>query len=132
MRQREPRERDPEYMGFVAGLPCVACLARGVYKRGVHVAHLRAASPEHDKRYTGKGEKPHDRWTLPLCPPHHTGDKLRIRGHQHEMDEVEFYAQFGINPFDLCQALVGAYMAGHAGAPVIARFIAAGKKIVHG
>lgn len=128
MRQREPRERDPDYCGFIARLPCPACLADGRYNREVQVAHLRAGSLKHDKRDTGKSEKPHDRWTTPLCMPHHQGDKRAVRTTQHAMDEVEFWAQFGIDPFDLCLALVEAYKAGASGGAVIARFVAAGRK----
>lgn len=132
MRQREPRERDPEYCAWIAGLPCCACMSRGIYKRGVHVAHLRAGSLEHDKRSTGGQEKPHDRWTLPLCPPHHTGDRGRINEHQHGMGEVEFYERLSIAPFDLCLELNAAFVAGVSGAPVITRHIAARKKEAHG
>lgn len=132
MRQREPRELDPEYKGWIAKLPCPACFALGRYNRQVQVAHLRAGSLEHGKRHTGKAEKPHDRWTLPLCMPHHQGDKRAARVTQHAMSEEAFWEHFGINPFELCLALNEAFKAGHPGAPVIARFIAAGKREIHG
>lgn len=128
MRQREPRERDPAYLGWVAKLPCVACLAIGRWNRHVQVAHLRASSLDHDKRETGKAEKPADKWTTPLCMPHHQGDSRVVLISQHKMGELDFWAAFGIDPFDLCLALVEAYVNGRSGASVIARFVAAGKR----
>lgn len=122
------RELDPEYMGAIARLPCLACAVRGVWKYGVQVAHLRAGSPEHGKPYTGKATKPSDRWTLPLCQPHHTGDRQKVRITQHHMDEVEFWQAFGINPFDACLALNQAYDAGKSLAPVLATIAANGRK----
>ncbi len=119
-------------MSWIAKLMCPACLADGKYNRQVQVAHLRAGSLEHGKRPTGGAEKPSDRWTTPLCMPHHTGDKRGAHVHQHVMDEVEFWASFGINPFDLCNALVEAYMAGRPGHGVIATFVANGKRALHG
>lgn len=128
LRQREPRERDPEYMGWIARLPCPACLAHGRYNTQVQVAHLRASSLEHDKRETGKSEKPHDKWTTPLCQPHHTGDNMRVRDSQHSMGELDFWALYGINPFDLCLELNAAFATGLPGANVIAHHVAKGKK----
>lgn len=108
--ERDPRQRDPAFLGYVARLPCLACMVGGKVKWGVQVAHLRAASPEHEKRYTGKGEKPSDRWVLPLCQPHHTGDLSRVEFSQHEMSELDFWARLGIaDPFQVCIDLYGAY-----------------------
>lgn len=116
--QRDPRERDPAYLGWVATLPCIACMVAGMVKRGVHVAHLRASSLEHGKRETGKGEKPHDIWTTPLCPPHHENGNRS----QHHVGEDAFWRGLGINPFELCLALHAAYEAKAPGFAVIARF----------
>lgn len=132
LRHRTPRERDPAYMGWVAQLPCAACLVRGTFKRGVHVAHLRTGSLEHGKRDTGGAEKPDDRWTLPLCPPHHTGDARRVSISQHAMNELEFWAAHGINPFTLCIDLRTAYAADLPGTPVISKAAARGRRIIEG
>lgn len=107
---RDPRVRDPQYLGWVAKLPCLACMVRGTVKWGVHVAHLRAGSEEHGKRPTGKAEKPSDIWTLPLCPPHHVGDIRVTRLTQHGMGELEFWAELGIDdPFQVCLDLRAIY-----------------------
>lgn len=115
--QRDPRERDPKYLGWVATLPCIACMVGGIVKRGVQVAHLRASSLEYGKRETGKGEKPHDVWTTPLCPEHHVNGNRS----QHHVGEEAFWMGLGINPFAFCLALREAYEAGKPGYAVIAR-----------
>lgn len=117
LRQREPAIKDRAYLGWIARLPCVACLAEGHGLRyGVHVAHLRVSSLEYGKRHCGKGEKPSDRpWTLPLCPPHHMNDRQA----QHNVGEEVFYTRLQVNPFALCLALAEAQAASRSGIPVI-------------
>ena len=114
---KSPRERNSRYLGWVASLPCVACMTEGKTTFGVHVAHLRMGSIAHDKRETGMAEKPSDRWTTPLCPSHHVnGNKA-----QHHFGEDQFWREIGIDPFALCKALWFAYDAGKSGLPIIAR-----------
>ncbi len=118
-------------MGMIAKLPCLACLCDGKFKRGVHVAHLRAQSLQYEKPYTAKGRKPSDRWTLPLCPPHHTGDKSRIRVSQHEMDEESFWALHGISDiFAVCIDLGQAYDQGRPLGPILAHHASLARKAV--
>ncbi len=57
------------------------------------------ASPVHGKRETGKGEKPDDKWTVPLCKLHHE--------EQHVYGEEAFWSHPKINPCDLALALWG-------------------------
>lgn len=133
--QRDPRVRDPAYMGWIAQLPCAACMGEGRVKWGVHVAHLRAGSVEHDKRDVGKAEKPSDVWTLPLCPPHHTGDARVTKISQHHMAELDFWAHFGIDPFQLCLDLRAAYQSGGRrteGVAVITKAAARGRRAQEG
>lgn len=118
--QRRPREHNAPYMGFIAALPCAVCMAGGRVVHGVHVAHLRAGSELHGKRATGMQEKPSDQWTLPLCPPHHVNGP---KSQHHFGDEVGFWAQFNIDPFELSLALQEAYAKGLNGLAVMARFI---------
>lgn len=126
--QRQPRERNSPYMGWISRLPCVACYAEGKVNRQVQVCHLRAGSLEHGKRPTGLGEKPSDQFTLSLCHGHHTGDIRVTKRSQHQQDELAFWDGYGINPFDLCIALQEAYRAGTSGFTVIAAFVARAKK----
>jgi hypothetical protein len=125
---RDPRQRDPAFLAYVAKCPCAACMVSGAVVWGVHVAHIRAGSLEHDKRPTGMAEKPSDRWVTPLCPAHHTGDVRRTRVSQHAMGELEFWESFGINPFDLATALFDAFERGQSGPAVIATFAARGRR----
>lgn len=124
-RAKDPRQHESAYMGWIAKLPCLACMAiDGTFTRGVHVAHLRAGSLEHDKRPTGMAEKPSDWWTLPLCPPHHVNGNAS----QHHVGEERFWAQLRVNPFDACVALKAQYLAGGRGYPIIARLAAAARR----
>jgi hypothetical protein len=126
--QRRPRERNSEYAGWIAGLPCVACMCEGKVVRGVHVSHVRAPSAAHGKRETGKAEKPSDQpWTCPLCPPHHLNGGRKSQ-HHYPGGEEKFWTDKGINVFDLCLALSDAYPNTSAGMAVIARFAAEGRR----
>lgn len=124
---RTPRERDQPYMGWVAKLPCIGCLARrGVLVRGVQVAHCRAAYPEEGIfwRSVGKQEKPHDRRTTPLCPDCH----LNGRNAQHRMNEELWWDELGVYPPEFCAALIKAYDTGQGGFAVVAHFAALAKR----
>lgn len=80
-------------MGWIAQLPCVVCGAEPV-----EVAHVRMAAPEFGKRQTGKGERPSDWWSLPLCPRcHRTGPDA-----QHKSGEREWWVARGIDPIKTC------------------------------
>lgn len=66
-RQRRPRVEDPKYLERIRLLPCCVCGASGPSD----AAHIRMSDAEWgghwNKRSTGMGEKPSDRWALPLC-----------------------------------------------------------------
>lgn len=119
---RDPRWRSPPYLGWIAGLPCIAHMARTAQiKHEVQVAHVRASYPEEEGwREVGKGEKPHDWRTLPLCVRCHLDGPEA----QHKSNEAEWYERLGIYPPDVCAALMVAYQAGMPGHPIIARFAA--------
>ena len=98
--QRKPRKRDKEHLAAVSQLPCAV---PGCGRVRVHVAHLRYASALDDARICGKGEKPDDWRTLPLCPEHHLFGPVA----QHAMNEEAFWRELGINPYALARALFG-------------------------
>jgi len=87
---RSPRSEDPQYLDYLRQQPCCICGDNTT----VEAAHLRIGSINDGKRSTGMGEKPSDRWALPLCGEHHR--------EQHSMNELEFWARYGIDPFSLC------------------------------
>lgn len=94
LRQRQPRQEDPAYLAYVRTLPCLICLRPGPSD----AAHIRTAAPQYGKRYTGKGEKPDDKWVLPLCRAHHEA--------QHRESELGWWAGMGVaDPFAIAVAL---------------------------
>lgn len=90
--KKRPRVENGAHLKFVRRLPCVCCGSRNV-----EAAHIRMGSLIHAKRDSGKGEKPDDKWTLPLCRSHHA--------EQHSMAEVAFWRVQGIDPFLLALIL---------------------------
>lgn len=118
VRQREPRVRDKPYLGFIAGLPCVACACRGHVRRPVEVAHCKAGFAEAGWRPFGHSEKSHDRRATPICAEdHRTGPRA-----QHANlggDEAHWWRSLGIYPPTFCAALSEAYDAGTDGAAVV-------------
>jgi hypothetical protein len=93
LRQRQPRERDNKHLDYIRSLPCCICGDDTT----VEAAHIRTGALEYGKPYTGKAEKPSDKWTLPVCGVHHR--------EQHTMNEMAFWAKYGINPFLLAMTL---------------------------
>jgi hypothetical protein len=97
LRQRDPRQRDDKHLAFVRQQPC--CLP--FCKRQAEPAHLRMDNLAIGKELTGKGEKPHDRYTVPLCPYHH---RLGVDC-QHSMNEREWWQLRGIDPWKIAASL---------------------------
>lgn len=90
LRQRQPRQTEAAHLAFLRTLPCVICHREG----DVHAAHIRYASVAHGKRETGAGEKPSDRFAVPLCGHHHLwGGKDA----QHSRGEKQWWPDQGIN-----------------------------------
>ena len=92
LRQRQPREQNEKHLRFVAGLPCVICGSTQV-----QAAHVRFADLTVGKEYTGKQEKPADKYTVPLCVSHHA--------QQHRFDERAWWEMTCIDPVELALAL---------------------------
>lgn len=91
--QRQPRKRNTAHLVFVASKRCCVCNSWPV-----EVAHIRMASAEHDKPITGMGQKPDDRWVVPLCPTCHRK--------QHSMSEyVYWFTHEDIDPFKIAMDL---------------------------
>lgn len=97
LRQKTPRERDEAHLRFVRTQPC--CLP--FCKREAEPAHLRMANLSIGKELTGKGEKPSDKFTVPLCPYHHrTGIDC-----QHNSNETEWWQRTGLDPWKIAASL---------------------------
>jgi hypothetical protein len=97
MNQRQPRIEEPAYLAFVRKLPCLIC-----QRPGSDPAHLRTAARQYGKRQTGMGEKPDDKWVLPLCRHHHD--------EQHSRNELAWWTSYGIpDPFAVAMALYASW-----------------------
>lgn len=97
LRQRDPRQEDPKHLAFIRTQPC--CLP--FCKREAEPAHLRMDNLLIGKELTGKGEKPHDKFSVPLCPYHHR-DGIDC---QHNSNEKEWWALTGLNPWAIAASL---------------------------
>jgi Protein of unknown function (DUF968) len=86
------RVKSPNYLDFIRSLPCVICGDNTT----VEAAHIRFGDRRAAKRPTGMGEKPDDRWALPLCGKHHRK--------QHEIGERLFWYLSG-DPIFVAMAL---------------------------
>jgi hypothetical protein len=89
MPERDPRQHDDGYLAYIRQQRCCICGDNLT----VEAAHLRIGSINDGKRNTGMAEKSSDKWALPLCVTHHR--------EQHTMNEREFWASYGIDPFAL-------------------------------
>jgi hypothetical protein len=96
LRRKRPRVEAAAHLKFIRSLPCLVCGSR----KDTQAAHIRARSPAYGKRGTGKGEKPDDKFTLPLCAEHHR--------QQHLVNEMRFWNLLGVDPFALALALFAA------------------------
>ena len=94
-RQRQPRVKDEKHLRFISTLPCIVCGLEG----STQACHVRFADISRGKRETGKGEKPDDKWVVPMCFKHHA--------EQHSMDEESFWQMYGIDVLSVCEELYG-------------------------
>lgn len=90
--KKRPREEEKKHLDWVRTLPCVI-----TGERPVDPAHIRYAERAYGKRETGKGEKPDDKYVLPLC--------RRKHDEQHSMDERIFWARHALDPIKIALAL---------------------------
>lgn len=90
--RKRQRATDRSHLQWIRTLPCVI-----TGERPVDAAHIRYADPIYGKRETGKGEKPDDRWAVPLC--------RRKHDEQHSGSERSFWARHGLDPLRIALAL---------------------------
>lgn len=101
-KQRRPRDRNENHLKWLRTLRCCICGAPGP-----DAAHIRAASAIHGKRKTGGGEKPSDKWSLPVCRREHEEQHAACeRGGA--SSEITWWASKGIDPFGLALSLYAA------------------------
>ena len=112
---RKPHLAEPSHLQAIRALPCLKC---GL-EEGSEAAHVRLNSAALGKR-TGIGEKPDDRWTVPLCAGCHRLDPES----QHRRGEIAFWNALGINPLRAAMELYRVSPDGAAMRAVALRFIA--------
>lgn len=100
--RRRPREHDGGHLKWIRTLRCCVCGAPGP-----DPAHIRSANPLYGKRETGGGEKPSDKFTVPLCRKHHDEQHAYCDGRRDDEKpaELKWWEAKGIDPFGLALAL---------------------------
>jgi hypothetical protein len=93
---RQPRQHSEKHLAFIRQLPCLCCGDN----TSTEAAHIRFSSLQAGKRQVGKGERPDDKWTVPLCGSHHRT--------QHQDNERAFWANHQVDPIFIALALWGA------------------------
>lgn len=94
---KRPRQRDERHLVFIRQLPCLSCLRAAPSQ----AAHVRYGDLSRDKPSAGIGEKPSDRYVVPLCDwCHVTGPEA-----QHRVGEDRFWSRLGIDPLAVAEAL---------------------------
>lgn len=109
LRQRLPRITNGKFLAYVRRQRCCACEA----PTPSHAAHIRIANREIGKRECGMGEKPDDRYAVPLC----TGCHIDDRDAQHKGSEQAFWTRIGKDPFKIAARLYGRFCRRHGGEP---------------
>ncbi len=92
---KHPRRHNKAHLDFIRGLPCIICGDNTT----TEAAHLRFSDRRAAKPQIGMGEKPDDRWTIPLCGKHH-----RL---QHSKGEESFWLDSKKDPIFVALALWG-------------------------
>lgn len=87
------RVQSAAYLDFIRALPC--CISGN--NTTVEAAHIRFGDRRAAKRPTGMGERPDDRWAVPLSGSLHR--------EQHSMGERAFWKKYERDPIFLALAL---------------------------
>lgn len=91
--QKRAREKADGHLRFIRRLPC---LVTG--RRDVEAAHVRFGDIARYFKYeTGAGEKPHDKWAVPLSVAEHR--------RQHSMNERDYWTLVDIDPLHIATLL---------------------------
>ncbi len=94
-KRKRPRQEEGQHLKWIRTLPC---LVTGRHD-GIEAAHIRYDDVTFGKREVGLGEKPDDRWTIPLQKDQHRD--------QHSGNEKQWWGDIGIDPIPVAMALWG-------------------------
>lgn len=92
-----PGQKDREHLDLIRQCRCLACGTRPA-----EAAHIRFSDARAGKANPGFGAKPHDRWTVPLCPRDH---RLGRESQHGSGDERAWWEARGIDPHEAAAAL---------------------------
>lgn len=82
--ERVPPKRFPGHRAWVRRH---ACIVEGCERRDIQACHVRYGLPQGEQ--AGMADKPHDKWTVPMCAGHHA--------EQHQIGEPAFCRKYGID-----------------------------------
>ena len=94
--QKRPREHNQLHLRLIRSLPCLCCLDN----ISTEAAHIRYSDSRIAKVNAGVGQKPDDKFTVPLCGECHRK--------QHSGSERKFWAAQGMDPILIALALYAA------------------------
>lgn len=89
--QRVPEKRFPAHRAWVRGFDCVVGRKGHCCNLPMEAAHVRTGTGG------GMAEKPHDKWTIPLCHRHHA--------EQTAIGEAAFERLYGIDMKAIAEGL---------------------------
>src|SRR5688500_1721865 len=95
--RKRPRAKADAHLAWIRTLPSLITGSR------VHseAAHIRYADPTWGKLFTAKGQKPDDKWAVPLSAElHRSGPEA-----QHDENERQWWTKHGIDPCQVAAAL---------------------------
>lgn len=90
--KKQKRIEDNPHLAFIRKLPSVIS-----GRTPCEACHIRTGNPTYRKKRTGGQQRPDDAWALPMTPDEHRA--------QHDMNEMAFWKQHGIDPFAMALAL---------------------------
>ena len=93
LRQRQPRIKNDRHLRWIRTLPSIVSGRRDF----IDAAHVRYGDLARGKRDVGKGERPDDKWAVPLNRAEHM--------EQHAGSERKFWERHGIDPLSTARAL---------------------------
>ena len=85
------------HLVYIRSLPCLIC-----GRAPSEAAHVRYSDARAAKVNPGMGQKPEDRWTVPVCAEHHRG----LQG-QHSSGEKAWWEGHRIDPIPIASYLWG-------------------------
>lgn len=110
MRQRQPRLHDPKYLAWLRDQPCCCGCGRPAPSEAAHILYTAL---EYGKPHTGKAEKSHDSWAVPLAAWCHR----LAPDSQHNIGEAKFWGQRGLDPCAIAIRMYYGEFGGDGGKP---------------